>query len=231
LVEFAESLNEAITPIPESRDAYTDWIKQEFHPEIHHEPRKIPQPTITHIDVFQLKEMIQRLAKDEDHHEVVTIVQRFEPEFAGLSGTIELDIKKCRPETLVKLYDFAVRKAPPPPPKTETPIRRATSTPMLVSGHPPQAGQGLRTPNKVSFGSPFTNPLPEPSPVLPRLSSPPPPSPDLAQFLPHCLAAMTQKPPLSEVESHLTRTAEPPRPSFGTTTVVLSPSPTHDDSK
>jgi hypothetical protein len=101
LSDFAAAINQAISPIPESREGYNDWVQKTVRPEIAHELRK-PHPTNpAHIDVFQLKAMIQRLAKDEDHHELVTIVQRFEPEFAGISEVVELDIRKCRPETLV----------------------------------------------------------------------------------------------------------------------------------
>jgi hypothetical protein len=174
LSSFVADLNSFIDDVPDGRDNFREWTRPHPPVEVPREIRRVADPPNTsHIDVYQLKGMLHRLTSDEDHQEVVSIIQRYEPEFAAASGTVELDIKKCRPDTLVRLYDFALKRAPPPL-KQDTPLKRTVSTPMISSAPRPQKP-------RVLFNSPVTNALPDTSPFLANLGSPlpsPPTTPD-----------------------------------------------------
>jgi hypothetical protein len=177
LSSFAADVSSFISDVPDCRDDFREWTRPPPPAQVPREMQFVATPPNTsHIDMYQLKAMLHRLTSDEDHQEVVSIIQRYEPEFAAASGTVELDIKKCRPDTLVRLYDFAVKRAPPPPPKQDTPLKRTASMPMVSSG------PRLQKPH-VMFNAPVTNPLPDTSPFLAILGSPlPSPSGSPAAF-------------------------------------------------
>jgi hypothetical protein len=165
LLSLVSDLNSFIDDVPDCRDDFREWTRPPPPADVPREMRLAAAPPNTsHIDVYQLKAMLHRLTSDEDHQEVVSIIQRYEPEFAAASGTVKLDIKKCRPDTLVGLYDFAVKRARPPP-KQDAPLKRTASTPVISSGPRPQKP-------RVLFNSPVTNPLPDTSPFLANLASP-----------------------------------------------------------
>jgi hypothetical protein len=175
LADLAGALRAFAPSIPDAREPYREWTKREPSEPPPPPPCRPAGPSAAHIDVYQLKAMIQRLPKDEDHHDLVRIVRRFEPEFASISGVVELDIKKCRPETLVRIHEFAVGRAPPAPPRPDGAVRRTGSSPALAPPKP--------LPSTVLFAAPVTRPLPESSPFLARLSSPPPAA-DQVHFAP-----------------------------------------------
>lgn len=154
LTNFISELTEYAEKVPNNRDQFREFTKTLLKRDRADDKGTTKQPP--HVEIHNLKSLIQRLAKDEDEYELVAIIRRYEPEYANIDSVTDIDLKKLNPITLAKLHAFASSHAPPPPPKND--IKRTASSPIA---------RNQKT--TVAFKGPMTNAIPDTSPFLAKL--------------------------------------------------------------
>ena len=164
LASLTKPVKEFAHGAPNSRDKFREFSRQIPRRDRSEDKGGVSTPNVSHIDVHQLKIMIDRLRTDEDEHELVGLIARYEPEYRKAVSTIEVDLKKLHPETLLMVWNFMVKKVPIPRTEAASPVKRAASTPYALQ----QQRQRTDT-QKVVFRSPLTPKLPNTSPFLANL--------------------------------------------------------------
>ena len=177
LATLTQSIKDFSKRAPNTRDKFREFGRAIPHRERSDDRTGPQKPNTSHIDVHQLKLMIQRLNCDEDERELVSLVHRYEPHFAHATGVFEVDLKKLHPETLIRVWNFIIKRVPIP--GKESPMKRIASAPSIASGpgrlRVLDSQKALFRATGLPETSPFLanlsparSPTPSPTPVAPK---------------------------------------------------------------
>ena len=225
LSTLTQSVKDFARRAPNTRDKFREFGRQIPRRERSDDKGPPPKPNISHIDVHQLKLMIQRLTKDEDERELVSLIVRYEPHFVHTVGTFEIDLKKLHPETLVRVWNYMIKKVPIP--GKESPMKRIASAPAIAAAAAAAVAGRMRVldPQKVVFRAPATNTLPETSPFLASLSPSRSPTPSPTPTAPKALF-VRDRPGVAQLSPVLAKpAAQQPRVTIQTEQVPVKKEP------
>ncbi|KAH0789138.1 hypothetical protein GPJ56_006936 [Histomonas meleagridis] len=153
LLTFKDIFSQYISICPNDIQSFNDFTA--LIPPPHPVPLKAPAAPVkqqsSSIDIYELKDLIQRQITDKDLEYLGSIVSRYEHEFSKAKGLVDCDLKKLRSITQKLLYEYASKHAAPKRVPNSMPPR-IKSTPL-----PPSivANLALQKTKNITETSPF----------------------------------------------------------------------------
>ena len=147
ILRFRDILSDYISNCPNDITSFNSFTASSLPPQVI-PPRALSTPTkqsSNSIDIYELKDLIQRQISDKDLEHLGNIVSRYEPDFSKVKGLVDCDLKKLSTFTQNLLYEYASKHAAPKRVPSSLPPR-IKSTPLpqsLVANYALQKSQNI----------------------------------------------------------------------------------------